>query len=355
MSGFRPNPKRSSILALSFLAVLSLPGCAAKGQPGGGANTAKMAQDPGQVVAVVDGKNLTQGELMKDADAQLQAFDVQYQKNRHDMIEGALRQAVNERLLDAEMKATGKTREQLASEIKPAPVSDAEIDAFYAQNQAAMRGATKEQVAGQIRTYLEQQGGQTAQKAYFDALWKKHNVELKLEPFRVEVAAEGPAKGPAGAPVTIVEFSDFQCPWCSRLTSTLEQVKAKYGDKVRIVFRQFPLDIHENAQKAAEAALCASEQGKFWELHDYMFQNQGALGVPQLKSKAAELGLNASTFNQCLDSGKTAKAVEADMKAGAAVGVSTTPSFFVNGRSLVGGLPLEQITTVIDEELRKKG
>lgn len=355
MSGYRLNFNRSSLLALSFLAVMSLPGCAAKGEPGAGGANAKLAQDAGKVVAVVDGKEVTQGELLKDGNAEVQIFDVQYQTKRHELVAATLRKALYERLLEAEVKATGKTQEQIASELKPAPVTDADVDAFYTQNQARMQGASKEQVAAQIRGFLEQQNAQAAQKTYLDGLMKKHNAELRIDPFRLDVPADGPAKGPASAPVTIVEYSDFQCPWCRELSTTLDQVKAKYGDQVRIVFRQFPLNNHENAQKAAEAALCAHEQGKFWELHDTMFKNQQALGVADLKTKAAELGLNASTFNQCLDSGKTAKAVEAEMKGGAALGVGTTPSFFVNGRPLVGGLPLEQITAVIDEELRKKG
>lgn len=354
MSGLRRNSSRSSLLTLGLLAALSLPGCA-KGQPASGVGSAKMAQDPNEQVAVVDGKKLTAGELMKDAQDQLVAFDFQYQKNRHDMVEGAMRQALTERLLADELKATGKTREQLAAEIKSAPVTDADVDAFYQQNQAQMNGASKETIAPRIRAFLEQQAMQQAQKVFLDTLWKKHGAELNIDPFRVEVAAEGPAKGPARAPVTIVEFSDFQCPWCGALTPTLEAVQQKYGDKVRLVFRQFPLSIHGNAQKAAEAALCANEQGKFWELHDYMFQNQGSLAVEQLKAKAVELGLKAEPFNQCLDSGKTAKAVAADMKAGAAVGVGSTPTFFINGIALTGGKPIEEISALIDKELKKKG
>jgi protein-disulfide isomerase len=171
----------------------------------------------------------------------------------------------------------------------------------------------------------------------------------------VEVAATGPATGPATAPVTIVEFSDFQCPFCSRLTPTLDQVKKKYGDKVRIVFRQFPLPMHQNAQKAAEAALCANDQGKFWQLHDAMFGNQAALGVDQLKAKAVELGLKADDFNKCLDSGAKVAVVEADKKAGSEAGVNGTPAMFINGRFLSGAVPLEQVTSVIDDELRRKG
>jgi len=155
--------------------------------------------------------------------------------------------------------------------------------------------------------------------------------------------------------VTIVEFSDFQCPFCSRLTPTIKQVEQKYGDKVRVVFRQYPLPFHQNAQKAAEASLCALDQGKFWELHDAMFADQNALGVDQLKATAAKLGVNADKFNKCLDSGEKAAVISADQKAGQAAGVNGTPALFVNGRFINGAVPLEQITTVVDDELRRAG
>jgi protein-disulfide isomerase len=112
--------------------------------------------------------------------------------------------------------------------------------------------------------------------------------------------------------------------------------------------------MHQNAQKAAEASLCANDQGKFWQLHDAMFQNQQALGVDQLKAKAAELGLDAKVFGECLDSGKHAAQVEADMKAGSAVGVNGTPATFINGRFLNGAQPLENFSKLIDDELERK-
>jgi protein-disulfide isomerase len=257
-------------------------------------------------------------------------------------------------MLAAEAASRKVTKDQLLAEIKPAAVSDADVDAFYEQNKAQIP-RPKDQVAGQIKTYLEQQGQQKARTEYFKTLQAKYKVDYKLEPVRVEVAATGPAKGPASAPVTIVEFSDFQCPFCSRLTPTIAEVEKKYGDKVRIVFRQFPLSFHEHAEKAAEASLCALDQGKFWEMHDAMFANQSALEVAQLKAKAAELGMNADTFNKCVDSGSKAAAIQVDQKAGSAAGVSGTPAMFVNGRFINGAVPLEQITTVIDDELRRAG
>ena len=158
--------------------------------------------------------------------------------------------------------------------------------------------------------------------------------------------------GPIDAPVTIVEFSDFQCPFCSRVIPTLKQIEESYGDKVRLVFRQFPLHrLHPQAQKAAEASLCADDQGKFWEMHDAMFADQRGLAVDSLKAKAAELELDTATFDECLDSGKYAERIETDLAEGAAVGVTGTPAMFINGRFLSGAVPYEQIAAVIDQEL----
>jgi len=128
-----------------------------------------------------------------------------------------------------------------------------------------------------------------------------------------------------------------------------------YGDKVRVVFRHFPLGFHQKAQKAAEAAECAREQGKFWEYHDTMFGNQQALEPDNLKKYATDVGLKAEQFNACLDSGKYAEAVQADMKDGQAIGVSGTPAFFVNGRFVSGALPYEEFEKIVDEELTLKG
>jgi protein-disulfide isomerase len=310
--------------------------------------------DDATVLAVVNGKPITEADVRSNAASQFSALEREYQQNKHKLIEDALKSLIEERLLDAEAAARGVGRDELTAEMKAAPVTDADVDAFYEQNKAQIP-RPKEQVAGQIKTYLEQTGQQKARGEYIKKLEAKYAVDYKIEPIRVEVAANGPSKGPAGAPVTIVEFSDFQCPYCARLIPTLDQLKAKYGDKVRIVFRQYPLNFHQFAQKAAEASLCAHDQGKFWELHDAMFGNQQALAVEQLKAKAAELGMNSEAFNACIDTGKHAEVVAADFKEGAAAGVSGTPAMFVNGRFISGAVPLEQIAEVVDDELRRKG
>jgi protein-disulfide isomerase len=178
------------------------------------------------------------------------------------------------------------------------------------------------------------------------------------KPVTIDVG-DNPAKGPADAKVTIVEFSDFQCPYCGRfVTETLPQVLSNYGDKVRFVFMNYPLtSIHENAQKAAEAGECANEQGAFWQFHDIMFQNQSALTVDNLKSYAAQLGLDTAKFNDCLDSGKMADLVAADMavaeKAVTDAGLTRfgTPAFFINGNSLSGAQPYDVFKAAIDAAL----
>jgi protein-disulfide isomerase len=161
-------------------------------------------------------------------------------------------------------------------------------------------------------------------------------------------------EGAKDAPVTIIEYSDFQCPYCARFyTDTLPQIRTDYIDtgKVKLIFRNFPLSFHANAQKAAEAVLAAGEQGKFWEMHDKLFENSNALSVDAEKQWARELGLNGQQFDAALDSGKYAAKVAAEAKQGQADGVSGTPAFLINGKLLVGAQPYEVFAQAIDAEL----
>lgn len=160
-----------------------------------------------------------------------------------------------------------------------------------------------------------------------------------------------PFFGPENAEVTIVEYSEFQCPYCARVVPTVNQIKEKYGDRVKVVFKDFPLDFHQYAQKAAEAAQCAHEQGRFWEYHDMLFANQGSLDIASLKQYASGLGLNTEQFNSCLDSGKYAAEVQQDLSDGRAAGVSGTPTFFINGEKLVGAQPFSAFESLIINEL----
>src|SRR5262252_3085499 len=157
---------------------------------------------------------------------------------------------------------------------------------------------------------------------------------------------DAPVKGPTNAKVTLVAFSDFQCPFCSRAVPTLKQVEDEYKGKIRIAFKQMPLPFHDKAHLAAEAALAANEQGKFWQYHDKLFANQQALDRPSLEKYAEELGLNMTKFRAALDSGRYKDKVDQDAKEGAAVGATGTPTFFINGSRLVGAQPVDSFKAV---------
>jgi len=170
------------------------------------------------------------------------------------------------------------------------------------------------------------------------------------------VKAEGPARGSAAAPITIVEFSDFECPFCSRAEETLRKVRDVYGDRVRLVFRDYPLPSHRGAPKAAEAAHCADEQGKFWEMHDRLFSKNGAQQTEtELRKAAADVGLDEVAFSRCFASGKYASIWKSSQEEGARAGVGSTPTFFLNGRMIIGAASFEMFATVIDEELERAG
>jgi|APLak6261679142_1056127.scaffolds.fasta_scaffold00202_20 protein-disulfide isomerase len=170
---------------------------------------------------------------------------------------------------------------------------------------------------------------------------------------KVDIPSDSPVKGGKNAKVTIVAWSDFQCPFCSRVVPTLKQIEDTYGDSVRVAFRHQPLPFHNNAKIAAEASMAANEQGKFWPMHDKLFANQQALDRASLERYAQELGLDVGKFKAALDSGKFTKRVEEDSAAGMAVGANGTPTFFINGREFVGAQPFDAFKNIIDEEIKK--
>ena len=271
---------------------------------------------------------------------------------------GAIEEIVGDLLVDMEAKSTGLDRVTLLKrEIEAKVVQPTQIDvaAWYAANPQRVQGAPLEQVAAPIRSLLLQERTRAAQEQYLDALKARTTVAISLDPPRLQVAEAGrPARGPAGAPIEIIEFSDFQCPFCLQVYPTVAKVLSTYGDRIRFVYRHFPLPNHPNARPAAEASACAAEQGKFWQYHDRLFENQGKLSIADLKQHASVLEMDAARFNACVDSHTFAKNVDEDVAAGEEVGVSGTPAFFINGRVLGGAQPFEAFKKVIDEELSRK-
>jgi protein-disulfide isomerase len=238
---------------------------------------------------------------------------------------------------------------------KVAEPTDEEAALWFQQNQARLQGASLDQTRGAIKSYLSEQRTLAARQQYLDGLRAKIATRILLDPPRQVIAkADRPSKGPETAPVEMIEFSDFQCPFCESAFPTVNQVLSTYGDRIHFIYRHFPLSIHPRARPAAEAAQCAAEQGKFWQFHDRLFGDQSRLGDEDFKQDAAQLGLDTSQFNACFDSRKYRAEIDKDILAGTEAGVSGTPAFYINGRMLSGAQPFAQFKRVIDEELALK-
>jgi protein-disulfide isomerase len=325
-------------------------------------SSAQPARQPGpaDVAATIGGQPITVAELDEQAlQHPVSAFgSMTLQQALYEARRAALDEIVGRRLLDAEARAQGIERSALVEReitAKVAPPSDAEVTAWYAANPNRVQGAPIDQVRQPIHSLLLEERTDAARQQYLETLRAKTPVMVLLDPPRVKVADAGrPARGPAGAPVQIIEFSDFECPFCLRAFPTVRQVLNTYGDKVRLVYRHFPLQNHPNARPAAEASACAAEQGRFWEYHDRLFGGPGRLSGADLKKHAADLGLDAAQFNACVDSRKYQKDVQTDLEEGEAAGVSGTPAFFINGRPLSGAQPFEAFERIIDEELARR-
>jgi protein-disulfide isomerase len=348
--------KQSSAL----IAAVLLTACKTGSSP---SQQSPLAMSPGEQVAVVDGQPVTYGDVQKEQGGKLVQAEVKALTDLYDARRSAVDEYVTKRMVDAEAKSKGETMEQWYEKdvlgMVAAPSED-EVKKFYEQNKAQMGGQSYDQVKDRIAAYLKQQKGREQLTKTVEDLKAKHGVQLTLaQPNlpRIEVAATGPSRGPDKAPVTIVEFSDFQCPYCGREFPVVERLMKEYDGRVRLVFRHFPLDFHPYAKKAAEAGACAAEQGseKFWKLHDKMFGNQQKLAVDDLKGYAKDVGIDSAKFDQCLDSGEKRALVEADEKAGQKAGVNGTPAFFVNGLFINGAIPYEQFKETVDRELKQKG
>ena len=343
-------------LALLGLVGSVLPACAGEKSAATKPAAVAAAADKNAPVAEVNGKVVTMADLETMLAPQLQKLEQQ----RQQLLEQGLDRLVEQKLMETEAAARGidvLALQQAEIQGKISEVTDAEVATWYQENQARVQGRPLEQIAPQIKQFLTQQRGQTVQEDFIKSLRAKYKTRILMDVARVAVAEAGsPSKGgPVGSPVTIIEFSDFQCPFCSRVNPSIDQAKATFGDKVRFVFRQFPLNIHPQAPKAAEASLCANEQGKFWEMHDALFANQQKLSVPDLKATALTVGVDGAKFDACLDSGKMAEIVARDMADGQTAGVSGTPALFVNGRFINGAVPYEELAKVINDELARKG
>lgn len=274
----------------------------------------------------------------------------------------AVMRRVDTILLNQEAKKKGKPVAQLLNDEAyvnlPKP-TDEDLKAVYSRSRRRFGNQPFKQVIADeknrqtlVRSY-ESIIRSMAKEDYLNNLRKKSDLKLFLEPHRVEVAGgeDDPSKGPKNAPIQLIEFTEYQCPYCARVRPTIDELLKKYDGKIHYVMRDFPLNFHRDAKLAAQAASCAGEQKKFWEYNDILWKNQRALKINSLKKYAQDLKLNMKAFETCLSSPKYAKEVDLDQRDGQLAGVSGTPAFFVNGIFLSGAQPLENFIAVIEDEL----
>jgi protein-disulfide isomerase len=318
------------------------------------ASTAKSAA-PGTPLAKVGDKTITQAEV----ETHIAARQVELDQERYEAPKQGLDELVAEELFTQEAKSRNLTPEALEEQEIVAKIpepSDADVQKVYDENKDRLQGQTLEEIKPRIVAYLKGQQAAQRRDAYITELKAKHTTAILLRPPVVEVATAGrPEKGGKNAPVTIIEFSDYECPFCKRAETVVDQVMATYGDKVKVVFRDYPLPFHANARPAAEAANCAASMGKFWEYHAKLFANQTALTPDKLQSYATEIGLDGPKFAECMQQKPFAAAIDKDLEDGAKIGVSGTPAFFINGRMLSGAQPFDKFKELIDEELAAAG
>ena len=315
---------------------------------------------PTDVVATVGSTSITMAEV-DDKALQQPASNFGSAKlfqALYDARLAALDDLIATNLLAAEAKAQHLESAALVDKeitSKIVAVKDADVSAWYQANQGRVQGRPLEQVRSAIASFLSQERIDAVRREYLEALKTKTAVRIMLEPPRQTIAAtDSPSRGPANAPIELIEFSDFQCPFCQRANPTVQQVLTTYGDRIRFVYRHYPLPNHPNARPAAEASACAAEQGKFWPYHDRLFSGQAGMTDGELKQHAVAVGLDAAKFNGCVDAHKFKALVDADVHAGEEAGVNGTPAFFINGRMLSGAQPYDAFKKIIDEELKLK-
>jgi protein-disulfide isomerase len=317
----------------------------------------KDATKPG-IVAKINGEEITEDQLIGDAQLEL----MQIKKQEYDLKMGQLNKLVQEKFLGAEAKKEGLAtadeyiaKKILKGEIK---ISDAEYKKFVKEKNIP-ESNINDQVKERIYSYMKDQKKDEMVQAYLAKLTKSSPVEVYFTKPKSNIQVEvgnSPTQGGSNAKVNIVVFSDFQCPFCSKGGKVVADIHKKYGNKVKIAFKHFPLPMHKDAPATSEASQCVYDQNKdkFWKFHDIAFANQDKLDAESLAKHAKAAGVDEKKFKECMDSHKNAEIVKQDLAYGEKLGVRSTPTFFVNGQLLSGALPLEQFSEVIDEELNSK-
>jgi protein-disulfide isomerase len=328
-------------LSLSFFALLAATSTAQN----------VSTNQPKQAVATVNGQPIYDSDLA--VEGQLQSLRSQ----EYEIKRKALDPIIDQKLLESAAKEKGLTSEQLLHQEVDAKVEDPnddEIKGYYLAQSARLNRPLDDALKVQVRQAIRQAQMTLLREDFMKRLRDQSKVVVLLSPPRVQVAYDAKRlRGDAKAPVMIVEFSDYQCPYCHQIEPTVKNLIAKYGDKISLSYRDFPLtSIHPNAMIAAEASRCALEQGKFWEYHDQLFTST-SLEKNSLLDYARNLKLDDKQFGSCLTTEKYKTDIEKDEAEGRSAGVNGTPGFFINGVFINGAKPESEFTKIIDDELSR--
>jgi protein-disulfide isomerase len=303
--------------------------------------------DPSTVVARVSGGNLTLADLQKKEGGKLLQAEYQYYLNERK----ALEDLIDNKLLADEAARRNMSLDQLMEKVVYENVKDPTEDQLQVYYEGLDTKEPYEAVREDVLQHLRELRRNKARAAFVDNLRKQANINVTLMPPSVDLnIAKAYTKGSQDAPVVFVEFADYECPYCQKVNPQIQQLKKDYGDKVAIVYKDFPLPMHHSSEKAAEAARCAGEQGKFWEYHDVLFYSK-QVDVAAVKDHARVLKLNGEAFDTCLDSGSEAKAVNQDLAEGKDLGLTGTPSFFVNGHFFSGVIDYGTLKDMVNQQL----
>lgn len=317
---------------------------------------AQSNKDPQkEAIATINGKRIiTRQEIDELIGSQL--FNLE--ERIYNLRKNALENVITRVLVEEEAQSKGITVEDLRKQLLPTKVEvkDAQVEELYESNIGGLGNMSEDEAKQRIRLDLEGHERIEQYRAALSEIRKRAKIVISLRdplPPTINVSDEGPSKGgPRNSAVTIIEFSDFQCPYCKQAADTLRQVLKPYGDQVRLVFKHLPLPIHPDAFNAARASVCAAAQGKFWEYHDRLFSSS-SLSSDALIGLASELGLSIKEFNDCLASEGSLAIVSKDIRDARQADVQGTPTFIINGRAMKGARGQEDLKRTIDQEINR--
>ena len=312
-----------------------------------------LGQTPETILARINDKEITQKQVDDSIGAQIYPLQQQLYAIR----KAALENLVTRKILESEAAGSGIPVEELRKQLTQGEirVTDAQVEEAYKQNASFFASMSPDEARERLRLDLENQARMKNYRAGLEALRKKWIVNIDFSPpvFVTELDdGVSPAKGSANPRVTIVEFSDFECPFCSQVQSTLKQLLESYGTDVRLVFKHLPLEGHRNSFPAARAAYCAAEQDRFWQFHDALFSSRD-LSPPALEKIASDLGLAPARFQTCLNSEQSRAAIVKDLETAKLFRIDSTPSFIVNGKLIKGALSFADFQRIIAQELNR--